>query len=258
MSVLSKPYFHDEAAAFWHLESVLWTKAPICPHCGSINAKHYNLGKMRLGLRKCAEKACRKQFTVKIGTVFEQAHVALNQCLMPFYLVFASKRGMSAHQLHCTLEIGYKAARLLCHRIRGEAMRDDAAFSRILGGPSWVAEAYDIRVGGKAKNRAVSEPADKKAVLPSVERADRVRSFHVANVTSESVKPIIAKNADKASALMTDENVIYPEIGADFACYDIVNHSAQEDARLGGSVGINASEIGFVGKMTYRRPDRMP
>ena len=71
MSVLSRPYFHNEEAAFVHLEGVLWPIAPICPHCGSINAKHYDLRKTRIGLRKCCEKACRKQFTVRVGTVFE-------------------------------------------------------------------------------------------------------------------------------------------------------------------------------------------
>ena len=74
MSVLSKPYFHDEAAAFAHLEGILWPEGPVCPHCGSVSGKHYDLRKTRLGLRKCSD--CRKQFTVKVGTVFESAHLA--------------------------------------------------------------------------------------------------------------------------------------------------------------------------------------
>ena len=243
MSVLSKPYFHDEAAAFQHLESVLWPDAPICPHCGSINEKHYDLGKTRLGLRKCAEKACRKQFTVKVGTVFEQAHIPLNKCLLALYLMCASKKGMSAHQLHRTLEIGYKAAWFLCHRIR-EAMRDDTSID-FLGGANKVVEADETYIGGKAKNRATRKPAAKKAVLSLVERDGRVRSFHLANVTAETVKPLIAKNADKASVLMTDESPIYGKIGKDFANHQTVNHSANEYARLGGYVGINASENFF-------------
>ena len=244
MSVLSKPYFHDEAAAFRHLESVLWPEAPVCPHCGVLNAKHYDLGKTRLGLRKCAEKGCRKQFTVKVGTVFEQAHIPLNKCLLALYLLCASKKGMSAHQLHRTLEISYKAAWFLCHRIR-EAMRDDAALSTIMGGPNQVVEADETYIGGKAKNRATRQPAKKKAVLSLVERDGRVRSFHLANVTAESVKPLIAKNADKASSLMTDESPIYGKIGKGFASHQTVNHSASEYARLGGYVHINASENFF-------------
>ncbi len=243
MSVLSRPYFHDEAAAFAHLEGQLWPVAPICPHCGSVNAKHYDLGKTRMGLRKCCEKGCRKQFTVKVGTVFEQAHIPLNKCLQAVYFMCVSKKGMSAHQLHRTLEISYKAAWFLCHRIR-EAMRDDGSFD-MLGGANKVVEADETYIGGKAKNRAFREPAKKKAVLSLIERDGKVRSFHLANVTAESVRPLIAKNADKASMLMTDESTIYTKIGKDFALHGTVNHSASEYARLGGFIGINVSENFF-------------
>lgn len=164
MSVLSRPYFHDEKAAFEHLENTLWPEAPICPHCGSVNAKHYGLGKTRLGLRKCAEKGCRKQFTVKVGTVFEQAHIPLNKCLLALYLMCASKKGMSAHQLHRTLEISYKAAWFLCHRIR-EPMRDDGSFD-MLGGANKAVDADETYIDGKAKNRAYREPAKKPAMAP--------------------------------------------------------------------------------------------
>ena len=242
MSVLSKPYFHDEVAAFRHLESVLWPDAPVCPHCGSVNAKHYDLGKTRLGLRKCAEKACRKQFTVKVGTVFEQAHIPLNKCLLALYLMCASKKGMSAHQLHRTLEISYKAAWFLCHRIR-EAMRDGTM--PIMGGPNEVVEADETYVGGKAKNCAYEAPAPKKAVLSLIERDGRVRSFHVPSVTAENVKPIIARNADKASTLMTDESTVYPKLGKEFALHMTVNHSANEYVRLGSYVHINTAESFF-------------
>jgi transposase-like protein len=125
MSVLSTLYFHDEAKAFEHLEGVLWANGVTCPHCGMISEKHYDLRKTRVGLRKCCEKVCRKQFTVKVGTVFESAHIPLNKMLQAVYLMSASKKGVSAHQLHRILEITYKSAWFLCHRIR-EAMRDGA------------------------------------------------------------------------------------------------------------------------------------
>ncbi len=123
MSVLSKPFFHDEAAAFRHLESVLWPEGPVCPHCGTVSVKHYDLAKTRMGLRKCSEKSCRKQFTVKVGTVFEHARMPLNKMLQAVYLMTSSKKGISAHQLHRVLEVTYKTAWFLAHRIR-EAMRD--------------------------------------------------------------------------------------------------------------------------------------
>lgn len=121
MSVLSKPYFHDEAAAFDHLESILWPHGPVCPHCGEMNRATKLKGKAtRLGLYKC--NACKKQFTVKVGTVFEAARMPLNLMLQAVYLMCASKKGISAHQLHRILGVTYKTAWFLAHRIR-EAMR---------------------------------------------------------------------------------------------------------------------------------------
>jgi len=72
-------------------------------------------------------------------------------------------------------------------------------------------------MGGKAKNRAYKEPAPKKAVLSLIEREGRVASFHVANVTAETVRPLIVTNANRASALMSDESTVYPKIGKEFA-----------------------------------------
>ena len=86
MSVLSKPYFHDEAQAFAHLEGLLWPEGPTCPHCGNADAKRVKRleGKAtRIGVHKCNE--CRKQFTVKVGTVFESAHVPLHKMLQAVY-----------------------------------------------------------------------------------------------------------------------------------------------------------------------------
>ena len=132
MSILSKPYFHDEAAAFEHLEAVLWPDGPICPHCGVIGnayalkgvrskpSKKNPEGLVRHGLKKCA--ACRKQFTVRVGTVFESSHIPLTKWLQAVYLMTCSKKGVSSHQLHRILEITYKAAWFMTHRIR-EAMR---------------------------------------------------------------------------------------------------------------------------------------
>jgi transposase-like protein len=135
MSVLSQAHFHDEAAAFAHLEALLWPNGPVCPHCGSASGKHYDLRKTRLGLRKCSD--CRKQFTVKVGTVFESAHVPLHKCLQAVHLLCSSKKGISSHQLHRVLQVQYKTAWFLSHRIR-EAMRTGALAP--MGGPGGVVE----------------------------------------------------------------------------------------------------------------------
>lgn len=145
MSVLSKPYFHNEAAAFEHLEAVLWRDGPVCPHCGSVwNATKLQGKSTRLGLWKCNERQCRKQFTVKVGTVFEHGRMPLHKILQAVYLMCASKKGVGAHQLHRTLEITYKSAWFLAHRIR-EAMRSGELGP--LGGDGGFMEADETKVG---------------------------------------------------------------------------------------------------------------
>ncbi len=123
ISVLSAAYFHEEPAAYAYLEGILWPYGPVCPHCGNCEAKRIGVLKgksTRIGVRKCY--ACRKPFTVKVGTVFESSHIPLHNLLQAVYLLTSSKKGFSAHQLHRVLEITYKSAWLLAHRIR-EAMR---------------------------------------------------------------------------------------------------------------------------------------
>jgi transposase-like protein len=121
MSILSKPYFHDETAAYKYLEGILWPSGPVCPHCGSEDAYQLKGKATRVGLKKCAK--CRKQFTVKVGTVYESSHIPLHKWLQATYLMCSSKKGISALQIQRTLEITYKSAWFMCHRIR-EAMKD--------------------------------------------------------------------------------------------------------------------------------------
>ena len=107
MSMLSKSYFHDEEKAFEFLESVLWKGGPLCPHCGGTEritkVKANPAKRIRLGLWRCGP--CKRQFTVKVGTVFEHARLPLNKALQAAYLMTSSKKGISAHQLHRTLEV---------------------------------------------------------------------------------------------------------------------------------------------------------
>ena len=117
MSILSKLYFHNEEAAYAKLESIVWPNGPVCPHCGATDRIYGLKGKTaRPGLRKCGH--CRKQFTVKVGTVFESSHVPLFKWLQATYLMCASKKGISAHQLHRTLEVTYKTALFMENRLR--------------------------------------------------------------------------------------------------------------------------------------------
>ena len=124
MSALSRPEFHSEEAAFAHLESIVWAGEPVCPHCGSLDrltkVTANPAKRIRVGLWRCG--ACKKQFRATVGTVFEHIRLPLHKALQAVYLMTSSKKGVSAHQLHRMLEITYKSAWFLAHRIR-EALR---------------------------------------------------------------------------------------------------------------------------------------
>ncbi len=100
-----------------------------------------------------------------------------------------------------------------------------------LGGANKVVEADETYVGGKAKNKAFGPPPKKHAVFALVEREGEVRSFHVTNVNSKTLRPLIVKTASRKSYLMTDESTVYPKIGQEFAGHGTVNHSAKEYVR---------------------------
>ncbi len=221
MSVLSRPYFHDEAAAFQHVEEMLWPQGPVCFHRGSMD-KHYALkgvrtkpskknphGIERHGLYKCS--ACRKQFTVRMGTIFEETHLPLHKWLQAIHLMCSSKKGISAHQLHRVLECTYKTAWFLAHRIR-EAMRPDGFTP--MGGNGKTVEADETYIG-RLKDTPVKTggAAHKNTVLTLVERGGVARSFHIDTARIGTVVPIVRANIAKESALMTDESGIYRRLG---------------------------------------------
>jgi transposase-like protein len=206
MSVLSKPYFHSMAAAFAHLEKVLWGGDPVCPHCGTVaNATKLQGKATRPGLWKCKTKECRKQFTVTVGTVFESRHIPLPKMLQAAYLMSCSKKGVSSHQLHRILQIQYKSAWFLSHRIR-EAMRDGKLPP--MGGAGSVVEAdetyfgdieepSDVRTSGQPFTKGRHGVANKRAVLALVERGGSVRTFHVDKATSALVEQIVGETLPK-------------------------------------------------------------
>ena len=244
VSILSRLYFHDETAAFAFLESVIWREGPVCVKCGSVEritkVKANPEKRIRVGLHRCG--ACKAQFRVTVGTIFEHVRIPLNKCLQAVHLMCSSKKGISAHQISRILEVQYKTAWFLCHRIR-EAMRDGEL--PVMSDPDGVVEVDETYVGGKAKNRAYKEPNPKKAVLSLVERDGKVRSFHVANVTAKSVRPVIAANVDKATVIMTDESPIYTGTCKGFAGHHTANYSANEYVWLGAYVHVNTAESFF-------------
>lgn len=225
MSVLSQPYFHDEAAAFAKLEEILWSDGIVCPHCGTVGKAYEIKGKTtRIGLKKCG--ACRKQFTVKVGTVFESSHVPLHKWFQAVFLMASSKKGISAHQLHRTLEVTYKTAWFMAHRIR-EAMRTMGM--EPMGGEGGVVEVDETFIGrepGKPKKRAFHH---KMKVLTLVDRdSGSARSIVVDDLKPATIAPILRENMAREARLATDEAGHYLRIGKEFAAHGVVRHGREE------------------------------
>jgi transposase-like protein len=246
MSVINRPYFQNEKAAFAHLEKTLWSEGVICPHCGSVDSARRlqgvkdKKGNVRNGLWKCYAKECRKQFTARVGTVFESAHIPLHKCLQAVYLMTASKKGISAHQLHRTLEITYKSAWFLAHRIR-EAMRDGTLAP--MGGAGEIVEVDETYIGKQAGHAKARGAAHKNIVLTLVERGGGARSHHIASFGLAEVVPIVRTNVRRESRLMSDEARQYVGLGQEFAEHGAVNHGVYEWGR--GDVHTNTIEGHF-------------
>jgi transposase-like protein len=176
MSALSAPYFHDEALAHKELEATLWPNGPVCPRCAG-QERITTVKGGRIGLYRCGP--CKRQFTVKVGTVFEASHVPLNLWLQATYLMCSSKKGISSHQLMRTLDVQYKTAWFMTHRLR-EAMKSGPL-------PQFGGEGVKIEIDetfiGKKEGRPVKRGyARKHAVMTLIERSPeggRARSFHV-------------------------------------------------------------------------------
>jgi transposase-like protein len=238
-SVLDKPFFRDEAAAYAKVESIVWPNGPGCVHCGETGRIGLMMGNAtRPGLYKCY--ACRKQFRVTVHTIFEASHIPLHVWLQAFYLMVSSKKGVSSNQLHRTMGITLKSAWFMSHRIR-EAMKEPGwPTAGKLGGSGAIVEADETFIGGKAANRAYGPIPPKQAVAALVERDGSVRSFHVPDVNATNLAPIIARHVHTDSRFTTDESNVYGRTGRWFKDHQTVNHSAKEYVR--GDVYTNTLE----------------
>jgi transposase-like protein len=228
MSILSRPEFHNEEAAYAYVEARVWANGRVCPHCGETERTGKLGGKStRIGTYKCY--ACRKPFTVKIGTIFEASHVPMNLWLQAIYLMCASKKGISSNQLHCTLGVTLKTAWFMSHRIR-EAMRDDGAVAfGSGGGVVEVDETFIGREPGKPVRRAFHH---KMKVLTLVDRErGQARSIVVDDLKPATIAPILRENMVREARLMTDEAGHYLHIGREFAEHGIVKHGQDGYAR---------------------------
>lgn len=242
LSKLGK-HFSDEDSARELLESLRWPNGAVCPKCGRDNPykltpKATSKAPCRKGVWKC--RACRKQFTVTVGTIFECSHIPISKWLLAIHLLSASKKGMSAHQLHRMLGVTYRAAWFMGHRLR-EAMREEPM---ALDGIVEVDETY---IGGPRKRKPGRPPAgdaQKTPVMALVERGGRVRAMPLARVTGDNVQDVIRREVSLNAHMMSDDLNVYHPLSMGFRKHETVVHSKGEYVR--GNVHTNTVE-GFFG-----------
>ncbi|HUK57773.1 MAG TPA: IS1595 family transposase [Stellaceae bacterium] len=232
---LTDPIFHDEDKARAHFEACRWPDGPVCPHCGAVNEATLVQGKShRAGMYQC--NACREPFTVKVGTVMEASHIPYTKWAIAFHLMAASKKGVSAHQLHRMLGISYKTAWFLEHRVR-EAMRD--AVPSPLGGNGTIVEADEVYVGGKPRKGTDGQRTKKDrkvpvAVLVERGKGGRVKAKPVSHPIAGELLRNIAASVVPGTEMHTDEHKAYQRIPKAIGGLHLtVNHVAGEYAREG-------------------------
>lgn len=207
---ITDPIFTDENAAREHFEEVRWPNGPVCPYCAGSETVAPLGGKSKgPGWYHC--RVCRKQFTALVGTVYHRSHIPLHKWLLATRLMCASKKGMSAHQLHRMMGITYKSAWFMAMRIRESMTEAPLPDGEGLGGIGKPVEIDETYIGGKARNRKNYIPP-KESVVALVERQGRVRSRHVANVTGATLRPILKELVRKDAFILTDESPVYPPI----------------------------------------------
>ncbi|TPK98049.1 IS1595 family transposase [Mesorhizobium sp. B2-4-12] len=254
MTNLTDPIFNDNDKAREHLEAIRWADGAYCPHCGNADPASLHLlkGKShRPGLYQC--NACREHFTVTVGTVMERSKIPLCKWVLGFHLYAASKKGLSAHQLHRMLGITYKTAWFMAHRIR-EAMKEDVASSGPLGGEGKTVEADETYIGKRETPRKPRKGApytkkgkgggaQKRIVVGLVERGGKARMFHLNDATAATVRDVLVRNVSRDTTLYTDSSRLYTRTGEEYAAHRTTNHAAGEYARREGDVVVHSNTI---------------
>jgi transposase-like protein len=223
--IFTAKHFQDEAAAFAHVEALLWPNGPVCPFCGERERVGRLKGKTtRMGLCKCY--ACQKPFTVRMGTIFESSHLALHLWLQIIHMMCASKKGVSTRQIQRILNCSMRTAWHLTHRIR-EIMKP--ADGSKLGGQGKTVEADETFLTNSPRTRKRQGGyAHKVAVLSLVERGGHTRSMRIDAVNMPAIKHALWKHVDPQSRLVTDGGMQYRSTeGQLVAKHQWVDHSKE-------------------------------
>ena len=219
--------FSTDEKARDFLETLLWANGPTCPRCHSNNRQRIYKMKgadVRNGLYHC--KDCRYQFTVTVGTIFEDSHIPLRKWLVAWFLICSSKKGMSSLQLQRILDLGsYRTALFMSHRIRHAL--EETSFATKLDGTVEIDETY---VGGKALGMGSGYRGNKSAVVSLVQRDGTKRSMVMERITAKTLGAAIQEHTTTNAHVMTDDSKIYSQVHKT-RLHASVNHSAKEYVR---------------------------
>ena len=234
-------FFADEEEAIQFLADVRWSDGEqVCPKCGTVG-RHYWLKNQRRW--RCREKACRRQFSIKVGTIFEDSPIGLDKWLTAMWMVANCKNGVSSWEMHRALGVTQKTAWFMLHRIR-LALQDEGAGK--LGGEVEVDETY---IGGKARNMHASRrrklamktgrgETGKTVVMGILERKGNVRGAVVADVKKRTLQPHIYENVEPGTSVYTDEFNAYMGLEKDFE-HGVINHA---EKYVDGQIHTNGME----------------
>ncbi len=217
--------YSDNDKARELLENLRWPNGCICPHCKNKDEKPISKLTPKAGSKSAVRKgvyfcgACRKQFTVTVGTIFEGSHIPISKWLMGWFLICSSKKAMSAHQLHRMLGITYKTAWFMAHRIRFAMGNDGVKLNGIV-------EVDETFVGGKGDRS--TRAARHVPVMALIEQGGNVKTRVVSSVTAKNLGAVINELVDKRATISTDEHPGYKKPAKDFAAHYSVNHSKNE------------------------------
>jgi len=235
--------FGTEAKARKHLEGILWPKGIVCPHCETNDQAKFSTiaanpaKKVRAGLRWCSN--CEKQFTVTIGTIFEDSHIPLRKWLIAWYLLCSSKKGISSLQLQRLLELGsYRTALFMTHRIR-HALKDSGYAEKLEG----TIEADEAVLGGYMKGGKTGFTAPNKTpIVAMVQRGGSVRTKIMPTVNGANLRQAIRDNVKAGATLHTDSQRAYSPLGSEYQ-HSIVNHAAGEYTRRDGENVVTTANV---------------
>lgn len=226
-------YFSDESVCVDFIAHLKWDNGePACPKCGSMNV----VGMKTRPVYRCKETKCNKQFSVKVGTIFESCNVPLTKFLPCFWLLASAKNGISSHEVARALSVSQKTAWHMLHRVR-KAMEEN--YDAKLSGQVEIDETF---VGMKAKNmhkidkelRCIvpgRQSGNKTVVMGMIERGGKVRAKVVSNAKRKTLLPEIMENISSDAQIYTDKLKSYDKLGEHFAEHETVDHSRGEYVR---------------------------